>query len=199
MRVAAGSDSSKAWIDIWYWEFADDNVPYAHGGGSAQCRVEYSLTSADWHPRQGISAVSHHSRLLRWLTLVIAAATLATAAHAAPRNILLLIADDFGIDSAEFYPTTIRRVTTPSAPPMPNLKRLARSGVLFRTAWANPICAPSRATIFTGRYSFRTGVGGIPMTIQNLQSCRKTSSFCPRRSGHDRRWATYWRISASGT
>ena len=44
--------------------------------------------------------MSHHSRLLRWLTLVIAAATLATAAHAAPRNILLLIADDFGIDSA---------------------------------------------------------------------------------------------------
>jgi arylsulfatase A-like enzyme len=106
--------------------------------------------------------MSHHSRLLRWLTLVVAAATLATAAHAAPRKILLLIADDFGIDSAEFYPTTIRRVTTPSAPPMPNLKRLARSGVLFRTAWANPICAPSRATIFTGRYSFRTGVAANP-------------------------------------
>jgi arylsulfatase B len=80
---------------------------------------------------------------------------------AAPgRNILLIVADDFGVDVAEFYPTTAgRRATTPPAPPMPNLVRLAGQGVLFRDAWANMECSPTRATILTGRYGFRTGVG----------------------------------------
>jgi arylsulfatase A-like enzyme len=76
------------------------------------------------------------------------------------RNILLIIADDFGVDVAAFYPTTAsRRATTPPAPPTPNLARLARQGVLFRDAWGNMECSPTRATIMTGRYGFRTGVG----------------------------------------
>ena len=29
----------------------------------------------------------------------------------------------------------------------------------FRDAWANMECSPTRATILTGRYGFRTGVG----------------------------------------
>jgi len=31
----------------------------------------------------------------------------------------------------------------------------------FREAWANPVCSTTRATILTGRYSFRTGVGAL--------------------------------------
>lgn len=45
---------------------------------------------------------------------------------------------------------------------MPNLTALARSGVLFSNAWATPLCAPSRAALFTGRYGFRTGMGNNP-------------------------------------
>ena len=37
------------------------------------------------------------------------------------RNILLIIADDYGIDATRFYPKTDRRVTTPPAPATPNL------------------------------------------------------------------------------
>jgi arylsulfatase B len=83
------------------------------------------------------------------------------APPAAPgRNILLIIADDFGVDVAAFYPTMAnRRATTPPAPPTPNLERLARQGVVFRDAWGNMECSPTRATIMTGRYGFRTGVG----------------------------------------
>ena len=47
--------------------------------------------------------MSHHSRLLRWLTLVIAAATLATAAHAAPRNILQFIEVAFNAPHSPFH------------------------------------------------------------------------------------------------
>ena len=75
------------------------------------------------------------------------------------RNILLIIADDYGIDATRFYPKTDRRVTTPPAPATPNLAELAEDGLLFRNARAQPSCSPTRSTILTGRYGFRTGIG----------------------------------------
>ncbi|HEX6012992.1 MAG TPA: sulfatase-like hydrolase/transferase [Geminicoccaceae bacterium] len=93
----------------------------------------------------------------------MAAAVLGTLtvsqAHAAGRNILLLIADDYGIDVTRYYPLADRRTTTPEAPPAPNLANLARNGLLFRNTWAQPSCSPTRATMLTGRYGFRTGIG----------------------------------------
>jgi arylsulfatase B len=102
-----------------------------------------------------------------------------SAASAAPRNILLLIGDDLGIDAAEFYPTTVRRVTDPPAPPMPNMRRLAQAGVLFHHAWANPLCAPSRATILTGRYGFRTGLGTNPHLAPELPELPRGEFLLP--------------------
>ncbi len=41
----------------------------------------------------------------------------------------------------------------------PNIDRLARTGMLFTNAHcAAPVCGPSRAAIFTGRYPFNTGI-----------------------------------------
>jgi len=68
-------------------------------------------------------------------------------------NVLLVILDDLGVDRVACYGEH------PSPPRTPTLDALARRGVLFRSAWANPLCSPTRATIFTGRYSFRTGIG----------------------------------------
>ena len=68
-------------------------------------------------------------------------------------NVLLIVADDLGVNNVGAY-----RIGT-SPPPTPNLDALARRGVLFRAAYANPVCSPTRACIQTGRFSFRTGVG----------------------------------------
>ena len=81
------------------------------------------------------------------------------AALSPTSNILLLIADDFGVDVASFYPVGSRQQTTPPPPPMPNLKVLAKQGVIFNSVWASPWCSPTRAQILTGRYNFRTGIG----------------------------------------
>ena len=96
-------------------------------------------------------------RFAAWLSIFCLSA--GSAAQAAGQNILLLIADDFGVDVASFYPKGSRRETTPPAPPMPNLQALARRGVLFTRAWASPWCSPTRAEMLTGRYGFRTGIG----------------------------------------
>jgi arylsulfatase B len=72
-------------------------------------------------------------------------------------NILLIIADDYGFDSSSLYNSH----PAASQPPTPNLVALAQRGVLFRNAYASPLCSPTRACILTGQYGFRTGVGDV--------------------------------------
>ena len=72
-----------------------------------------------------------------------------------PPNILILIADDVGTDMISAYGAG------PDGPRTPNIDVLAKNGVLFQNAWSNPACSTTRATIQTGRYSFRTGVGWL--------------------------------------
>jgi arylsulfatase A-like enzyme len=97
-----------------------------------------------------------------WLLIALGLLSPAPAA-AAPSNILLLIADDIGVEATAFYPLRPRlSQTTPPPPPSPNLRALAGKGVLFTSAWGMPLCAPARAAIFTGRYGFRTGMGTNP-------------------------------------
>lgn len=80
----------------------------------------------------------------------------AVSAAAQTNNILLLIADDLGADSFDLCNSTN---TGAHLPPTPNLDKLAQRGVLFTHFYARPSCSQSRACIFTGRNSFRTGVG----------------------------------------
>jgi arylsulfatase A-like enzyme len=70
-------------------------------------------------------------------------------------NIVLIVADDVGVDMVAAYGEA------PDAPCTPGLDALAAGGVLFRNAWANPTCAPTRAQILTGRHGFRTGIGSV--------------------------------------
>ena len=66
---------------------------------------------------------------------------------------LIIVADDLGVDYVGVYGEGS------APPPTPNIDGLAGRGVLFRNAWANPSCSPTRACINTGRYPFRTLVG----------------------------------------
>ena len=68
-------------------------------------------------------------------------------------NILLIIADDLGVDIPSVYGEH------PSPANTPNIDALAADGILFRNAWSNPVCSPTRATILTGRRAGDTGVG----------------------------------------
>jgi arylsulfatase A-like enzyme len=81
----------------------------------------------------------------------------ADSAPAQPHNILLIIADDVGVDMIGAYQPL---VGSNSVPQTPTIDSLAAQGILFRNAWANPLCAATRASIQTGRYGFRTGVKG---------------------------------------
>ncbi|MFT7668509.1 MAG: arylsulfatase A-like enzyme [Planctomycetota bacterium] len=73
-------------------------------------------------------------------------------------NILVLIADDLGIDRVRAYGYR-NQTGNLIAPKTPNIDQLAAQGVLFRNAWAAPACSPARASSLTGLYPNRTGMG----------------------------------------
>jgi arylsulfatase A-like enzyme len=79
----------------------------------------------------------------------------ATEAGARP-NVLLVIADDFGKDADPCHPEV-----GSEKPSMPNLESICASGVVFENVWTNPVCSPTRATMLTGLYGFRTGVTDV--------------------------------------
>ncbi|MFN3189616.1 MAG: sulfatase [Aureliella sp.] len=82
----------------------------------------------------------------------------ARAADFSRPNILFAIADDWSYGHASAY--GCKWVETP------NFDRIAREGILFNNAYTpNAKCAPSRATILTGRYSWQLEEAGNHMTF----------------------------------
>ena len=74
------------------------------------------------------------------------------ALHSKP-NIIFILADDLGYGELGCYGQ--KRIKTP------NLDRLAAEGVRFTQCYAgSPVCAPSRATLMTGRHTGHVSIRG---------------------------------------
>lgn len=70
----------------------------------------------------------------------------------APRtNVVVIVADDVGIDKIAAYRAH------PSPPATPNLDALAAEGLLFRNAWSAPTCTPTRVGLVTGQHGRQWG------------------------------------------
>ncbi len=93
-----------------------------------------------------------------------------TASSSGPPNILLIIADDMGLDATPGYEVGIIK------PHMPNLLELQASGITYDNVWSSPMCAPTRATIITGKYGIHNGVlntsnaGTLPVSEKTIQA-----------------------------
>jgi len=81
-------------------------------------------------------------------------------------NIIVIMADDFGVDASSLY--TVRTgADDPSTTdvdeglnaPTPALATLASQGVLFKNGWAMPACSTTRGTRSTGKLPSTTGMG----------------------------------------
>ena len=86
--------------------------------------------------------------MLRVLTILIALCGLSSAAQRP--NVLLILADDLGVECLPSYGGTSHKT--------PNLDRFAAEGMMFTHCFANPFCSPSRAQLITGRYPFQNGL-----------------------------------------
>jgi len=89
-----------------------------------------------------------------WLLLLISSAALSNT-----RNVLLVIADDQGLDLGVYGNRVLRT---------PNLDQLAARGTLFTSAFATvSSCSPSRSVIYTGLYSHSNGMYGLAHDVHN--------------------------------
>ena len=106
-------------------------------------------------------------------------------------NILLIIADDMGLDASPGYNIGTLK------PNMPNLQSLINSGVRFNNVWSNPLCSPTRSTILTGKYGYRTGVLNVDEPLSTSEISLQT--YITNNSGNEYSNAVIGKWHLSGT
>ena len=86
------------------------------------------------------------------IVLSVATGISALGAKADPSrpNVILILTDDQGYGDVGFHGNT--KIKTP------HLDRMAKEGVELSRFYCSPVCAPTRASLMTGRYYYRTGV-----------------------------------------
>lgn len=85
-------------------------------------------------------------RFLAFLLLLIAGFQ-AAAQDRRPYNIVLIMADDAGVETVATYGGNSHAT--------PEINRLAAEGVRFDNAHSQPLCTPSRVKIMTGQHNYR--------------------------------------------
>jgi uncharacterized sulfatase len=87
---------------------------------------------------------------LRPLVLLVLLAFALRPGHAAPPNLILILADDLGWADLGCYGNTFNET--------PQIDRLAREGMRFTQFYAGPVCSPTRSTIQSGQNQARLGI-----------------------------------------
>lgn len=68
-------------------------------------------------------------------------------------NFIILIGDDMAVETVGCYGVGSAPAKTP------RIDQLCDDGLRFDNFWSQPVCSPTRATILTGQFGFRNGVG----------------------------------------
>jgi arylsulfatase B len=77
-------------------------------------------------------------------------------------NILVILLDDVGVDQISAYGYAGSAGT-------PTIDLLAREGMRFDSAWATPVCSPSRAALLTGQFAENNSVGQVIVPGDNVE------------------------------
>lgn len=91
-------------------------------------------------------------------------------------NILLIMTDDQGWGDIRSHGND--QIDTPV------LDRLAASGAHFDRFYVSSVCAPTRASLLTGRYYLRTGVNGVTRGRETMRSEEVTLAEILQQAGY---------------
>ncbi|NIG57497.1 arylsulfatase [Chitinophaga sp. Cy-1792] len=111
-------------------------------------------------------------------------------------NIVLILVDDMGYADLGAYGSEIHT---------PNLDKLASEGLRLREFYNNSICAPTRASLLTGQYQHKAGVGyfdinlGLPAYQGYLNKESLTLAEVLRNGGYTTLMAGKWHVGNDST
>lgn len=91
-------------------------------------------------------------------------------------NILLILTDDQGYGDFSIHGN--KDIQTP------NIDEFARNGTQFERFYVSPLCAPTRASLLTGRYSLRTGVWGVTHSKEAMRPEEVTIAEVLKANGY---------------
>ncbi len=115
-----------------------------------------------------------NTQRLLWVLLMLLAGV---ALYAADRpNVLLMMTDDQGYGDVGCHGNEVLRT--------PNLDRLAAEGVELTQFVVMPNCSPTRASLMTGRYHYRTGVTEVAKGCHLMHADEVTVAEALRDAGY---------------
>ena len=91
-------------------------------------------------------------------------------------NVVLILADDQGWGDLSLHGN--KWIETP------HLDALAKGGVRFDNFYVSPLCAPSRASILTGRYHLRTGTVSVSKGLEVMDTEENTLAELFKANGY---------------
>ncbi|WP_153559374.1 sulfatase-like hydrolase/transferase [Roseimaritima sediminicola] len=101
---------------------------------------------------------------------------LTTVAFADRPNILLVMTDDQGYGDVAVHGNHWIKT--------PNMDRIANEGARFERFFVEPVCAPTRAALLSGRYPTRTGVTGVTRGYENMRGEEVTIAELLKDAGY---------------
>lgn len=99
-----------------------------------------------------------------------------TAAESSRPNIVLIMSDDQGYGDLALHGNKYIKT--------PNLDAFAKNNIQFERFFVSPLCAPTRASLLTGRYSLRTGVKGVARGEETMNAEEITLAEALRGAGY---------------
>jgi len=108
-------------------------------------------------------------------------------------NILLIIADDMGKDATTGFSEGIIKPNTP------NINSIKNEGISFNNFWVYPTCSPTRASIITGKYGFRTNVNWANDILSDSETILQNYINQQTNNAYDTSLIGKWHLSGNGT
>ncbi len=91
-------------------------------------------------------------------------------------NVVFILTDDQGYGDLSLYGNTELKT--------PNLDRIAQQGAQFTRFCSSPVCSPTRASLLTGRYNYRTGVVDTYLGRSMMRTSESTIAELLRPAGY---------------
>lgn len=119
----------------------------------------------------------HRRTFLKHLSAVGAASLLlnCTPSKRSP-NVVLILTDDQGWGDLSSNGNSLLNT--------PNMDRIAAEGARLDRFLVSPVCAPTRASLLTGRHHLRTGVHGVTRGEETMRSQEVTIAEILRQNGY---------------